>query len=143
MPIKKSRKLLPKLGNDLHLSNFGYSLAGSKRDRQQSLKKASKKAGTLKVLGKLGSFTLKTQTAIHTIKNANNVPKLVISANLFIGVKAETTAITTPKNIKFLRGVPDKGLISAKTLGYISLNRKYEVDSSAFIHIGQAYFLIF
>ncbi len=50
MPIKKSRKLLPKLGNDLHLSNFGYSLAGSKRQRQQSLKKASKKAGTLKVL---------------------------------------------------------------------------------------------
>jgi hypothetical protein len=33
---------------------------------------------------------------------ANNVPKLVMSANLLIGVKAATTEIMAPKIIKFV-----------------------------------------
>ena len=46
----KGPKVLPPLGDDIHLSNFGYSLKDTKQSRQQSLKKASKKHGTLKVL---------------------------------------------------------------------------------------------
>ncbi len=41
---------LPPLGNELHLSQFGYSLKDTKLERQKSLKKASKKHGALKVL---------------------------------------------------------------------------------------------
>ncbi len=46
----KGPKVLPKLGNEIHLSNYGYSLKDTKQERQKSLKKASKKHGTLKVL---------------------------------------------------------------------------------------------
>jgi hypothetical protein len=46
----KGPKILPPLGDDVHLSNFGYSLKSNRQDRQKSLKKASKKHGTLKVL---------------------------------------------------------------------------------------------
>lgn len=46
----KGPKILPSLGDDIHLSNFGYSLKDKKQSRHQSLKKASKKHGTLKVL---------------------------------------------------------------------------------------------
>jgi hypothetical protein len=46
----KGPKTLPALGNELHLSKYGYSLKDAKQARQQSLKKASKKFGTLKVL---------------------------------------------------------------------------------------------
>lgn len=46
----KGPKILPPLGDDIHLSNFGYSLKNTKQERQKSLKKASKKHGTLKVL---------------------------------------------------------------------------------------------
>jgi hypothetical protein len=46
----KGPKTLPKIGNEIHLSNFGYSLKDTKQERQKSLKKASKKHGTLKVL---------------------------------------------------------------------------------------------
>ncbi len=46
----KGPKILPKLGDEIHLSNFGYSLKNTKQERQKSLKKASKKHGTLKVL---------------------------------------------------------------------------------------------
>lgn len=41
---------LPPLGDEIHLSKYGYSLKNSKMSRQKSLKKASKKHGTLKVL---------------------------------------------------------------------------------------------
>jgi hypothetical protein len=46
----KGPKILPPLGDEVHLSNFGYSLKETKQERQKSLKKASKKHGTLKVL---------------------------------------------------------------------------------------------
>jgi hypothetical protein len=46
----KGPKTLPPLGDELHLSKYGYSLKDTKQARQQSLKKASKKFGTLKVL---------------------------------------------------------------------------------------------
>lgn len=48
--IPKGRILLPPLSDDVHLSNFGYSLHNTKQNRQNSLKKASKKHGSLKVL---------------------------------------------------------------------------------------------
>ncbi len=52
--LKQSRttgsKTLPPLGDAIHLSNFGYSLKNSKQSRQKSLKKASKKHSTLKIL---------------------------------------------------------------------------------------------
>ena len=72
-------------------------------------------AGTLKVLTKCGCFILRIQTAIQTIVKANNVPKLVISANLLIGVNAATIAITPPYIIKFVFGVPEIGLIFENT----------------------------
>lgn len=43
-------KTLPPLGDEIHLSKYGYSLKDTKMSRQKSLKKASKKHGTLKVL---------------------------------------------------------------------------------------------
>ncbi len=46
----KGPKTLPPLGDDIHLSNYGYSLKDTKQERQKSLKKASKKHSTLKVL---------------------------------------------------------------------------------------------
>jgi len=46
----KGPKTLPPLGDDIHLSNFGYNLSATKLERQKSLKKASKKHSTLKVL---------------------------------------------------------------------------------------------
>jgi len=46
----KGPKVLPPLGDDIHLSKYGYHLKDTKLERQQSLKKASKKVGTLKVL---------------------------------------------------------------------------------------------
>ena len=72
-------------------------------------------AGTLNVLTKLGCFTLKIQTAIHTIVKANKVPKLVMSASSLIGVKAATTAIIPPKIIKLVCGVPEIGFTLEKT----------------------------
>jgi hypothetical protein len=48
--MPKGRILLPPLSDNVHLSNFGYSLHNTKQNRQSSLKKASKKHGTLKVL---------------------------------------------------------------------------------------------
>ena len=46
----KGSKILPPLGDEIHLSKFGYSLKQNVQDRHKSLKKASKKHGTLKVL---------------------------------------------------------------------------------------------
>lgn len=46
----KGPKTLPPLGDDIHLSKYGYDLAETKMSRQKSLKKASKKHGTLTVL---------------------------------------------------------------------------------------------
>ena len=64
------------------------------------------KKGTLKGLFNSGWLFLKIQTAIQTMVNANKVPKLVISANLLIGVNAATTAITAPRINKLVLGVP-------------------------------------
>ncbi|MNE32038.1 hypothetical protein D3C80_1256310 [compost metagenome] len=75
------------------------------------------KAGTLNVLVNPGCFTLKIQTAIQTIVKANKVPKLVMSANLLIGVNAATVAITAPRIIKFVFGVPEIGFTLEKTCG--------------------------
>jgi hypothetical protein len=49
-PGPKRAKVLPKIGNDMHLSDYGYSLKKSLKDRKTSLKRASKKQGTLAVL---------------------------------------------------------------------------------------------
>jgi hypothetical protein len=46
----KGKKILPQLGDDIHLSKYGYHVKDTKLERQKSLKKASKKVGTLKVL---------------------------------------------------------------------------------------------
>lgn len=46
----KGPKILPPLGDELHLSKYGYSLKDNVQSRHKSLKKASKKHGTLKVL---------------------------------------------------------------------------------------------
>lgn len=44
------RRLLPKPGDEYHLSKFGYSLSHKRSSRRSSLKAASKKYGTLQVL---------------------------------------------------------------------------------------------
>ena len=44
------RLLLPKPDDQVHLSKFGYSLDKNQKTRQGSLKRASKKIGTIPVL---------------------------------------------------------------------------------------------
>jgi hypothetical protein len=47
-------KVLPPVDNsNIHLSDYGYSLSKSKTSRKGSLKRASKKEGTLPVLRRL------------------------------------------------------------------------------------------
>lgn len=46
----KGPKTLPKLSDDIHLSKFGYSLKNKASSRRASLKRASRKIGTLPIL---------------------------------------------------------------------------------------------
>jgi nitrate reductase beta subunit len=50
---KRSRVQLPKLGDEYHLSDYGYKLSKSEADRRKALTKASKSVGTLPVLRRL------------------------------------------------------------------------------------------
>ena len=52
-PGPKKPKVLPPIGNEMHLSDYGYSLQKLKKQRRGSLKKASKKEGTLAVLRRI------------------------------------------------------------------------------------------
>jgi hypothetical protein len=51
---KKSKRLLPPIDTNIHLSEYGYSLNNTEKARKTSLKRASKKEGGLpsKRLGK-------------------------------------------------------------------------------------------
>lgn len=49
----KPRKILPPVNKDISLSQYGYKVHSKKATRQQSLRKASKKHGSLKVLRRL------------------------------------------------------------------------------------------
>lgn len=49
----RGEKVLPKPGNIIHLSAFGYSIRKSKNQRQKALLDASEKYGMRKVLGRL------------------------------------------------------------------------------------------
>jgi hypothetical protein len=53
-PGPKRPKVLPKLGDEIHLSDYGYSLQKPIKQRRSSLKKASKKVGSLKILRRIG-----------------------------------------------------------------------------------------
>ena len=46
----KRPKVLPPIGNEMHLSDYGYSLQRPIKERRSSLKRASKKQGELAVL---------------------------------------------------------------------------------------------
>lgn len=49
----KPRKVLPPIDDKIRLSEYGYRVHSKKATRQQSLRKASKKHGSLKVLRRL------------------------------------------------------------------------------------------
>lgn len=49
-PKGKARKTLPPIADDISLTKFGYKVKRSVSSRKQSLRKASKKYGSLKVL---------------------------------------------------------------------------------------------
>ncbi len=60
-------KVLPPIDNqDIHLSDYGYSLDKTKAQRKTSLKRASKKEGTLKVLRRLN--LIRNYTAVKANK---------------------------------------------------------------------------
>jgi hypothetical protein len=61
-------KVLPLVDNtNIHLSDYGYSLSKSEKARKTSLKRASKKEGTLPVLRRLN--LIRNYTAIDTNKS--------------------------------------------------------------------------
>ena len=77
-PIKSGRysshgklKVLPKVDDDIHLSEYGYSLSNPEKIRKASLKRASKEEGTLKVLRRLN--LIRNYTAVE--KNKNKMTK--------------------------------------------------------------------
>jgi len=60
-------KVLPPIDNqDIHLSDYGYSLDKTQAQRKTSLKRASKKEGTLKVLRRLN--LIRNYTAVESNK---------------------------------------------------------------------------
>jgi len=60
-------KVLPPIDNqDIHLSDYGYSLDKTQAQRKTSLKRASKKEGTLKVLRRLN--LIRNYTAVEANK---------------------------------------------------------------------------
>lgn len=65
-------KVLPKINtNDIHLSEYGYSLSNPEKIRKASLKRASKEEGTLKVLRRLN--LIRNYTAVE--KNKQKMTK--------------------------------------------------------------------
>jgi len=48
-----AKNILPKPSDDFHLKSVGYSIKNKKNTRHNSLRKASKKVGTLRVLKRL------------------------------------------------------------------------------------------
>ena len=62
---------LPKPDDLLHLSDFGYAVSKNKISRQTSLKKASKKNGSLRVLRRLN--LIRNLTSVE--KNKNKMTK--------------------------------------------------------------------
>lgn len=50
---KVTRKVLPKVSDEIHLRKYGYKTSKDDNKRHNSLKKASKKHGTLTVLKRL------------------------------------------------------------------------------------------
>jgi hypothetical protein len=64
---------LPKLSDDMHLSRFGYSLDKPEKQRRLSLKKASKKNKTLKVLRRLNLIRNYTAVAENKKKLSRDV----------------------------------------------------------------------
>lgn len=71
---KKSKTLLPKPSGKLHLSSYGYTLSNKKQTRRNSLKKASKKAGTLE--------TLKLLNLIRNITKHDTKNKKILSEDV-------------------------------------------------------------
>ena len=69
-----SRRLLPKPGDEYHLSKFGYSLSHKRSSRRSSLKAASKKYGTLQVL--------KRVNLIRNITNPKNETKNKLTSDV-------------------------------------------------------------
>lgn len=49
----KAKRVLPALGDEIHLSKYGYTTSENKEKRESSLKRASKKHGTLPILRRL------------------------------------------------------------------------------------------
>lgn len=48
--ISTKKNILPKISGDIHLSDYGYTLKNKEKSRKTSLKRASKKEGTLTTL---------------------------------------------------------------------------------------------
>jgi len=68
----KKSKTLPAIDNeDIHLSDYGYSLDKNQKDRKKYLDQASKKEGTLKILRRLN--LIRNYTSIE--KNKNKMTK--------------------------------------------------------------------
>jgi hypothetical protein len=55
---KKSKKSLPPIDTNIHLSNYGYSLDKTEKARKTSLKRASKKEGSTLPSKRLGEAKL-------------------------------------------------------------------------------------
>jgi hypothetical protein len=49
----KAKRVLPALGDEIHLSKYGYTTSDNKEKREQSLRRASRKHGTLPILRRL------------------------------------------------------------------------------------------
>jgi hypothetical protein len=62
------KNILPKPSDDFHLKSVGYSIKNKKTTRQKSLRKASKKVGSLRVLKRLNLIRNLTK---HDTKNKN------------------------------------------------------------------------
>jgi hypothetical protein len=66
------RVLLPKPGDEYHLSKFGYSLSHKRNSRRNSLKAASKKYGTLQVLKRVNLIRNITNPEIEAKKKLSS-----------------------------------------------------------------------
>jgi hypothetical protein len=64
---KSVNRLLPQIDSNIHLSDFGYSLDKTDKTRKTSLKRASKKEGTLLVLRRLN--LIRNYTSIKSNKS--------------------------------------------------------------------------
>jgi hypothetical protein len=65
----QKRLLLPQPDDQNHLSQFGYTLEKNKKKRQGSLKRASKKFGTLPVLKRVNLIRNITNPTLTKNKN--------------------------------------------------------------------------